>query len=242
MRVPRIFHPAPLGAGLTVELEESAANHVARVLRLRPGAPLILFDGSGGEYAATLGAVGKRNVTVELGAHDAREVESPLAITLAQGIAKGERMDYVVQKAVELGVSRIVPLLTEHCAVRLDAERLEKRQRHWQAIAIGACEQSGRNRVPAVAAPLPLAQWLEQESTEPGLILDPRAAGGIEVLPPPQEGVRLLIGPEGGLSDAEVALARSKGFQGIRLGPRILRTETAALTALAIVQARWGDL
>ena len=160
MRIPRIHHPASLATGGHAELSEAAANHVARVLRLPVGAPLTLFNGQGGEFEAAISTVNKHRVTVEVGAFHDKEREPPLQLWLAQGISRGERMDYTIQKAVELGVSRIIPLFTEHCGVRLDGERLDKRVRHWQGVVIGACEQCGRNRIPQVDTPVTLAQWL----------------------------------------------------------------------------------
>jgi len=242
MRIPRIHQPGPLATGAVVTLSDSAANHVARVLRLPVGAELTLFDGRGGEYAARIHAVGKRDVTAEVGECRAREAESPLAITLVQGIAKGERMDYTIQKATELGVAHIVPVITERCNVRLSDERWEKKLQHWQAVAISACEQCGRNRIPLIDQPLPLAAWLAQDRNELRLSLDPQAAGGIASIAEQPRQVSLLVGPEGGLSEGELAGAQRAGYRGIRLGPRVLRTETAGVAALAVLQARWGDL
>jgi 16S rRNA (uracil1498-N3)-methyltransferase len=242
MRIPRIHQAGPLAPGAVVELGDSAANHVARVLRLPVGAELTLFDGIGGEYAARIHAIGKRSVTAEVGEYRAREAESPLAITLAQGIAKGERMDYTIQKATELGVVRLVPLVTERCNVRLSGERWEKKLQHWQAVAISACEQCGRNRIPTIEQPLTLTAWLAQDSTELRLTLDPLATGGINTISTKPQEVSLLVGPEGGLSEGELVAAQRAGYRGIQLGPRVLRTETAGVTALAVLQARWGDL
>lgn len=243
MRIPRIHHPSPLRSGDTVDLDANAANHVARVLRLAAGAPLILFDGADGEFDAVVEALDKRAVRVRLGEHRRPEREPPLELWLAQGISRGERMDYTVQKAVELGVSRIVPLFTERCGVQLAGERLDKRVQHWRAVAIGACEQCGRNRIPEIAAPRPLSDWLTDAAAAAGtrLVLDPDAAAGLGALPAPAAPLSLLIGPEGGLGERELALARQAGYIGLRLGPRILRTETAAVAALAALLARWGD-
>jgi 16S rRNA (uracil1498-N3)-methyltransferase len=242
MRIPRIHQPGSLAPGAFVELGESAANHVARVLRLPVGAELTLFDGSGGEYVARIHAVGKRSVTAEVGEFRAREAESPLAITLAQGIAKGERMDYAIQKATELGVVRVIPVITERCNVRLSDERWEKKLQHWQAVAISACEQCGRNRIPIIEQPLALAAWLTQDRNELRLTLDPQAATGITTIAEQPRQVSLLVGPEGGLSDSELSSAQRAGYRGVLLGPRVLRTETAGVAALAVLQARWGDL
>jgi len=241
MRIPRIHHPATLAAGLSVELGDSAANHVARVLRLPAGAPLILFDGTGGECEAVVETINKRRVVARVLAHHAHEREAPLELWLAQGISRGERMDYTVQKAVELGVNRIVPLFTERCGVQLTGERLDKRVQHWQAVAISACEQCGRNRLPDIAAPRSLRAWLAESSPALGLVLDPEADMTLSTLAAPTGAVSLLIGPEGGLTDEEIASAKQAGYLGLRLGPRILRTETAAVAALSALLARWGD-
>lgn len=243
MRIPRTYLPIPLTTGATVILDENAANHLIRVLRLKPGAPLILFNGQGGEYRAVLQTADKKGGTAVIGEHLAHDAESPLHITLAQGISRGERMDYTLQKAVELGVTRIVPLITERCEVRLEGERLHKRLQHWQAVAASACEQCGRNRVPPVAQARSLDDWLEQSHDGLRLVLDPLAAQTLtQLIKPEDRRITLLIGPEGGLSDAEIERARQVGFAGIRLGPRILRTETAAVTALSALQVLWGDL
>lgn len=241
MRSIRVYQPGPLRANSRIELEGSAANHVSRVLRLREGADLTLFDGSGGEFPATLARVEKRRVEVQLHEQLEREAESPLAITLVQGISKGERMDYAVQKATELGVRCIVPVETDHGVVSLDEARWEKKRIHWERVAVSACEQSGRNRIPDVAPVTSLRQWLSAGPAGLGLFLDPIEAGSIAELTPEEE-ITLIIGPEGGLSEEERRLAAAQGYRGIRLGPRVLRTETAAVTALSVLQARWGDL
>ena len=241
MRIPRIFHPNPLQANSTIKLDDNAARHVSRVLRLGPGAEIRLFDGQGGEYAAVLHEVGKREVSVSIAEHLAVEVESPLKITLAQGISKGERMDYTIQKAVELGVHRIVPLDTERSVVKLKGERRERKLEHWQGVIISACEQCGRNTLPELLPMQSLSSWLENGLNGTGLVLDHRAANSVNSVESSGE-LTLLIGPEGGLSEAERGLAIDTGYQGLRLGPRVLRTETAALVALSALQARWGDL
>lgn len=241
MRIPRIFHPAPLSSGDRVDLSDTAANHVARVLRLPVGAELVVFNGTGGEFDAAVAAVNKHRVTIAVGNFHQTERESPLPLWLAQGISRGERMDYTIQKAVELGVNRIIPLFTEHCGVQLSGERLEKRVRHWQGVVIGACEQCGRNRIPHVDAPVSLLQWLEVPAAGLRLALDPDAEHSLAQIPTPTRAVTLLIGPEGGLSDREISLAKAAGYAGLRLGPRILRTETAAVAALAAMLGAWGD-
>lgn len=241
MRIPRIFHPETLVAQSQVVLDDNAARHVARVLRLGVDAELTLFDGRGGEYPASIVELDKRQVTVALGDVREIELESPLRITLAQGISKGERMDYTIQKAVELGVSRIVPLSTERSVVNLKGERLEKKLAHWQGVIISACEQCGRNILPELLAQQTLNEWLASRPAGQGLLLDHRAEASLGSLQISGE-LTLLIGPEGGLSEQERQHAIDSGYQGIRLGPRVLRTETAALTALAGLQSRWGDL
>ncbi|MFU8836745.1 MAG: 16S rRNA (uracil(1498)-N(3))-methyltransferase [Thiohalomonadaceae bacterium] len=240
-RVPRIYHPEPLQLGATLELSNQAAQHVARVLRMGEGDALHLFDGQGGEYQAQIRSCDKRQVTVDLLRFDPRESESPLVITLAQGVSKGDRMDYTLQKAVELGVSRIVPLDTERSVVNLKGDRREKKMAHWQGVLISACEQCGRNRVPELLPWQGISNWLAKPLSGLGLLLDHRADQGIHGLPETRELI-LLIGPEGGLADAEREQAVLRGYQGLRLGPRVLRTETAALTAIAALQSRWGDL
>lgn len=241
MRIPRVFHASALATGTRIGLEAAAANHIARVLRLRCGAPIVLFDGSGGEYLATIVSADKRTVDVQVENFVPRDVESPLDITLVQGISRGERMDYTIQKAVELGVNRIVPVVTERSVVKLSGERAAKKIGHWQGVAISACEQSGRNRVPEIEEIRSLSEWLGASFNGTALFLDPRAEGGLGGLGPKTR-VALLVGPEGGLSDAEERNAYSSGYVGLRLGPRVLRTETAGLAAVAVLQALWGDL
>ncbi|WP_435103060.1 16S rRNA (uracil(1498)-N(3))-methyltransferase [Arhodomonas sp. AD133] len=237
----RVHLSGPLAVDEIVDLSGDALQHL-RARRLRPGAELTVFDGNGGEYRARLETLERREATVRLLRHEPREAEPPLPFVLLQGIAKGDRMDLAVQKAVELGITRIVPVFTEHTVVRLDGERMRKRQTHWQRVAVSACEQCGRNRVPAVDTPVSLDRAWEQVDGLQGVVLDPANGCGVEALPPPAAGIALLVGPEGGLSDTEVAAATNRGFEGLGLGPRVLRTETATLAALAVLQARFGDL
>ena len=242
MRLNRVHVEVPVGGRVHVDLDGTAANHVARVLRLRAGDGLILFDDAGGEYAATVVAFGRKTVRVAVGEYRPINRESPLRVTLAQGISRGERMDVVVQKATELGVWRIVPLLTERTVVRLNAAQAANRLRHWRAIAIAACEQSGRNQLPDITAPIGLQEFLVS-SLPDGLRLLLNPDGGLNAKQlPASDTATLLIGPEGGLSDAERTAASAAQFQRLSLGPRILRTETAALAALAIIQQQLGDL
>jgi 16S rRNA (uracil1498-N3)-methyltransferase len=242
MRLNRVHVETPVGGRVHVELDGTAANHVARVLRLRAGDALILFDNAGGEYAASVVSFGRGTVRVAVGEHHPVNRESPLHVTLAQGISRGERMDVVVQKATELGVWRIVPVVTERTVVRLNETRAADRLRHWRAIAVAACEQCGRNSVPEICAPMGLQEFLVSDlPTGLRLLLNPD--GGLSARDlPASAAATLLIGPEGGLSEAERTAATTARFQGLSLGPRILRTETAALAALAIIQQQLGDL
>jgi 16S rRNA (uracil1498-N3)-methyltransferase len=243
MRVTRVYVDAPLEAGGRLTLAGGAAGHLTRVLRLRPGAAVTLFNGRGGEHPASIERVQGSKVTVVVGEHEAIERESPFPLTLAQGVSRGERMDLVVQKATELGVSRLVPVLTERSVVRLDEEQADRKSGHWRAIAIAACEQCGRNRLPEVALPVQLHVLLRQPAHESvRLLLSPSAPRRIEDVPRPASGVTVLIGPEGGLSDAEQEDALAAGFTAVNLGPRVLRTETAAIAALTLLQRQFGDL
>lgn len=245
MRIPRIFNAAAIRAGQSLNLTEQAQRHITQVLRLKAGSALILFDGRGGEYQATLTRVTRHEAIAEVGQHFASECESPLDITLAQGVSRGERMDLTLQKATELGVTAITPLLTERCGVRLSGERLDKKHSHWHGVVVSACEQCGRNRLPAIHSLCSLPNWLTTSDMAGSLclVLSPEAGQPLNALPPPaNNAVTLLVGPEGGLSNNETELAVQQGFQPVRLGPRILRTETAGLAGLAILQALWGDL
>lgn len=244
MSLPRFYCPFALDAGARTSLPPAAAHHAARVLRLNPGDNLILFNGTGGEYRARIIRIGPAGdeVSAEVLEWAAREVEPPLPVLLAQAISGGEKMDYTLQKAVELGVARIQPLQSERSVVRLSGERAQKRVQHWQQVAIAACEQCGRNRIPEVAPIKPLASWLAEDHA-PGLklMLSPQAASRLRDLPQPETGVILLAGPEGGFSAREIEMAKTREFIQARLGPRVLRTETAALAALAAIQSLWGD-
>jgi 16S rRNA (uracil1498-N3)-methyltransferase len=243
MRTNRVYVEKPLlGEGSRCRLEAGAAHHIARVLRLRAGDELIAFDGTGGEYTAVIEQMDKDAVIVSLGAQRAIERESSLAITLAQGIARAERMDWVVQKATELGVACIVPLTAERSIVRLDARQAESRLAHWRAIAIAACEQCGRNRLPRLNAPTSVDEFLSAVPDESlRLLLSPNAKLRARDLDPRTRSVTVLIGPEGGLAESEERAAERRGFTSLSLGPRTLRTETAALATLAALQERLGD-
>ncbi|HEV7489429.1 MAG TPA: 16S rRNA (uracil(1498)-N(3))-methyltransferase [Rhodanobacteraceae bacterium] len=244
MRIPRIYVPQMLRPGREVELPIQAGEHLARVLRLDRGHPLRLFDGSGDEYEAELASLAKRSVTARvLESAAAKDRESPLRITLAQGIARGEKMDWILQKATELGVARIVPIITDRTEVKLDPERAERRVAHWEAVVASACEQCGRSKLPEVREPVKLGDWAASLDDTAGLrlALDPEG----ELTPrdlPENTRATLAVGPEGGLSDHDLATLKAAGFDGLRLGPRILRTETAGLAALAAMQVLLGDL
>jgi 16S rRNA (uracil1498-N3)-methyltransferase len=243
MRLTRVYVDALLESGAQLTLTGSAASHLTRVLRLRPKAALTLFNGRGGEYAASIERVQRSEVQVAIGAHEPIERESPFPLTLAQGVSRGERMDLVVQKATELGVARLVPLLTERSIVRLDEEQSDRKSSHWRAIAIAACEQCGRNRLPEVALPAQLREFLRQPCGDSvRLLLSPAAPQRIEDVSRPAGGATVLIGPEGGLSDAEQEDALTAGFTAVNLGPRVLRTETAAIASLTLLQRAFGDL
>jgi 16S rRNA (uracil1498-N3)-methyltransferase len=236
---PRFHVPFPLAAGAEIELPERAARHVA-VLRLTRGDAMILFDGLGGEYAAQLTRVSRDTAHARIGKRDPVERESPLAITLAQCVSSGDRMDFTLQKATELGVRRIVPLESERSIVRLSRERAERRLAHWRGIVSAACEQSGRNRVPEVGPIAGLDEFLAAPGDGQRLLLSPEATRDLKALPG-GHAVSLLVGPEGGLSPAERARAHAKGYAPVRFGPRVLRTETAPLAAIAAMQVLWGD-
>ncbi len=238
----RIFIAEGLAEGASFDLPENAFRHLVQVLRLREGDPFTAFDGRGGEYDAVLVEISKRSASVGILAHQTIDRESPLDLTLAQCVSKGDRMDFTVQKAVELGVTRIAPLISGRSVVRLDEERWEKKLEHWRGIVVSACEQSGRTAVPMVEVPIALPTWLDDESARgTRLTLDPEAQHSLRELPAPGGPVTLLVGPEGGLSEMELKHAHAAGFIGMRMGPRVLRTETAGVAALAALQSKWGD-
>ena len=238
MRLSRFFIDAPLSLGQH-ELPEAQAHYIGRVLRHAAGDAVQLFDGSGQEYLGALIEVGKKAVRVELREQLAGQAESPLRIHLGQGLSRGERMDWAIQKATELGVSEITPIVSERCEVRLKDERADKRLAHWRQVAISACEQCGRSVLPVIHAPITLAEWQAHVQAELKLVLHPVAAP-LESHARPHS-LAFLIGPEGGLSEAEVNQAKAAGFHAARLGPRVLRTETAPVVALAVAQQLWGD-
>lgn len=242
MRIPRIFTDSPLAVGSQCQLDDNAANHVGRVLRMQAGQALQLFNGDGQDYRATITEAGKKHVQVEVQEASENETESPLRVVLAQTLSKGDRMDYAVQKAVEMGVSEIVPLTTERCDVKLKGDREDKRLRHWQQVAISAAEQCGRARVPEIQPVMTVQQWLEHaQACDLRLVLHHRTEQSLNTLEKPSS-IALMIGPEGGLTAEEIALAESRGFLPVALGPRVLRTETAPVAAIALCQWLWGDI
>ncbi len=239
----RFYCPDKLALGAVVKLPESAAIHAVRALRMSEGDKAILFNGDGFDYACEFTTVKKNSVTAKVNGRNEVNNESPLNITLLQGISSGDRMDYTIQKAVELGVKHIQPIATERSVVKLNQERAKKRLIHWQNVVNSACEQSGRAFVPAVALPLSLSDWLANnpKNNSCRILLNPVGAKRLAELEKPSNEIELLIGAEGGLSQNEIEIASNHGFQSIILGPRILRTETAAVTAISSMHTRWGD-
>lgn len=241
MRTTRIYTDSELVAGTSVCLDERASHHLSRVLRCKSGDPLIVFNGRGSQCDALVENIGKKQVTVTLREQTQPPTESPLQTHLGIGISKGDRFDWVLQKSTELGVTSITPLLTERTEFRLKAERLEKKLYHWQQILISACEQCGRNVIPRLNPPLSLSEWVTASQASLKLVLHHRSSCGLDTGESPGS-VALLIGPEGGLSDSEIGVAEQAGFKALTLGPRVLRTETAPLAALAVIQSLWGDV
>lgn len=239
---PRLYCPQPLEVRTEFALPSAAAHHAARVLRLKTGDAVTLFNGEGGEFGARLIRIDARTVVAAVESKRAIERESPLAVTLAQGLATAERMDYVVQKSVEMGVAAILPLATARSVSRLDAARADRRLEHWRQVAIASCEQCGRNRLPLIHPLRDIEAWLREPSAAAlRLLMSPEADDSLAALERPSGTVELLVGPEGGLTPEEATAATRAGFRAVRLGPRILRTETAALAMLAAVNALWGD-
>jgi 16S rRNA (uracil1498-N3)-methyltransferase len=243
---PRFHCPTPMAVGHRLDLPERVAHHAIKVLRLRRGDALTLFSGAGGEYLARIAGVERACVSVEVSDWLATERESPLSITLVQALQAGEKMDLTVQKAVELGVDRIVPVISRRSVLRLEGQRALRRLEHWRGVVVAACEQCGRNRLPEVLLPERLEQWLRRKPTAGvvRLMLAPAAGYSLANLSAPPAGgsIELLIGAEGGLAPEEARLAVLSGFLSVCLGPRVLRTETAGLAALAAIQFLWGDL
>ena len=240
MRIPRIFTPQVLSVNSVVELTEAPTHYLIKVLRMQAGRELILFNGLGGEHFEIIEKLTKKSVSVKISSFNAENRQSPLSLELAIGISRGERMDWVLQKATELGVSRITPLITERTEIKLDGERAEKKTHHWQQTIISACEQCQRNLLPELSEPVLLGDWIKQCAAEAKFVLHHRDNQGLS-----QDkkiaSVALLIGPEGGLSDNEITQALAHQFSPLTLGPRILRTETAPVAAISLVQYLWGD-
>lgn len=242
MRIPRVYSPQTMAIGDCIELETGAARHLTSALRMNSGQLVTLFNGQGGEYTAELVEAKKGKATVRIAAFDQTNRESSLSIHLAIGISRGERMDWIMQKATELGVSEITPLFTERCEVKLSGDRLHKKVGHWQQVAISACEQSQRNKVPSVNTPIKLEQWQQGCKASLKLVLHHRTDQSLSNMRQPSGPIALLIGPEGGLSEREIEQAISLDFSPLVLGPRVLRTETAPLAAISILQSLWGDM
>jgi 16S rRNA (uracil1498-N3)-methyltransferase len=244
MRIPRIFEPREIIAPEDeFSLGEDGSGHVGRVLRMQEGMKLVIFNGTGTDYPAVITAVTRKEVTVKITEAVKISNESPLSIILGQVISRGEKMEFTIQKAVELGVAEITPLNSRYCGVRLPADRLEKKCDQWRKIIISACEQCGRSVIPKLNPVMTLEEFLDYKTSAPCLNLHPRAPTSISGMKEDlSNGVRLIIGSEGGLSQEEIELARSKGCTEVLLGPRVLRTETAALTAISILQNCYGDM
>ena len=244
MALHRLYIDNPLRTGSELRLDEEPARYIGRVLRLRAGDPLRVFNGENGEFAAEIRSLARSRATLLVGEYIQVATESPLKVHLVQGISRGERMDFVVQKATELGVKRISPVLTEYGVVKLDTDRAAKRRGHWQKVAASACEQSGRIRPPLIDTPRSLKSWFGEQPNDADidLLLKPGATTALTALTAPKTKICVLVGPEGGFSPVEYEDAAIAGFKEVSLGPRILRTETAALAAVAILQSQWGDL
>jgi len=241
MRLSRLYIDKPLQAGQSVKLDGEELNYVSRVLRLKPGNAVTLFNGQGGEYSGTISELHKRQCIIDIDAFSDIDTESTLNITLVQCISRGERMDITLQKATELGIQRIQPVFSKHCTVVLEGKRLEKRHNHWQGVIRSACEQSGRNILPLLEPAIALNDYLATTTNNTCLLLDPLAKTSLKDLPVPDSDIQLLVGPEGGFSEQERQSAYDNGYQGVQLGPRVLRTETAAIAAMAAIQVLWGD-
>lgn len=240
MRIPRIYTSSSLSLGEHFPMDGSAANHMLRVLRMEVGRQVVLFNGNGAEYPATIISTQKKSLLLEINEVISRSAESPLQIHMGQAISRGDRMDYSIQKAVELGVLDITPIFSERSEVRLKGERLEKKMNHWEGVIIAACEQCGRNTLPKLHLPQTVQDWSSATECNLKLVLHHRAVTDLNSFEQPQS-TALLIGPEGGLTDIEIDAAEKSGFRSVLFGPRILRTETAALCAISVLQAKWGD-
>ena len=242
MRTLRLFTPEALKIDNKVCLDKSAVHYLHRVLRDSVGQPIVLFNGQGGEYSGLISMLTKNHAEILIHDFHAEQRESYLQIHLGIGLSRGDKMDWIVQKATELGVAKITPLFTERTEVKLSGDRLDKRQQHWQQVAISACEQCQRNLVPVIRSAETIGQWIDSTIATSKVVLHHRCVRPLTELSSPDGDLTLLIGPEGGLSDAEISLAEGKDFQAVRLGPRVLRTETAPLAAISVAQSLWGDM
>ena len=242
MRIPRIYLPLSLTSEQLFELTDHAFQHTVKVLRMKQDSKIIVFDGKGNEYDASLQQISKKNAFIKTGQAIEKCSESNLAIHLGLGISKGDRMDFAIQKAVELGVTEITPLFTEHCIVNLDEKRTQKKMKHWQGIIISACEQSGRSVMPKLNMSMDLMEWSKQIQ-DTSLIFDPLATKTLKDIQPKNKNINITIGPEGGLSKTEISeITKESNFHAVKFGPRILRTETAAVSSITAIQLLWGDL
>lgn len=241
MRIPRFYEPSDFSIGQIHSLSDATTQHVSRVLRMKAGDQITLFNGNGSEFLCTLARVDKRHVDVNIIEQVSTSRSSPLKIHIGQSISRGERMDYAIQKATELGMSRMTPLFTERCEVRLNDDRRDKRSKHWQQIAISACEQSLRNELPHIEPIQPIQDWLNNVEADLKLVLHHHTEQPLGNFPRPAS-IALLIGPEGGLTEEEVTAALNAGFKPVALGPRVMRTETTPVAAQAVLQYLWGDL
>lgn len=242
MRIPRIYLPLDIEHNKLVELKESNFQHVIKVLRLKKDSQLTVFDGRGNEYSALVEQIKKKSARIKIIKKVDSKTESNLSIHLGLGISKGERMDFAIQKAVELGVTEITPLFTKHCVVNLNEKRIQKRLHHWKGIIISACEQSGRSILPKLNTTLTLTKWTESIN-DTCIVFDPLASTTLKKITPENDNINLIIGPEGGLSSEEISiLKKEKNFHAVKFGPRILRTETAAISSITAIQTLWGDL
>jgi 16S rRNA (uracil1498-N3)-methyltransferase len=241
--MPRFYCPQPLAVGLLIDLPEAVAHHV-HVVRLAPGESITLFNGEGGEYTAVLHTVEKRRASAEIKAHTARDAELPYAVTVAQALPEASKMDWIIEKAVELGAAAIQPLAARRCVVKLSGDRAEKKLAHWQGVIVSASEQSGRNRLAQLAPVDEFKDWIAQQDLHRRVILTPRASQSLAdwARHQPPQALTIMVGPEGGFSDDEENLAVAQGALPLSMGPRILRTETAALAALAALNASWGGM
>lgn len=241
MRIPRIYTPQALSSNSKIELEPEASRHILKVLRMEAGRPLTLFNGDGNQYSGSISRINGKNAVVILQQEESLPNIPDIDIELAIGMSKGDRLELVIQKATELGASKITPLFTERCEIKLNAERAEKKLASWKQIAIGACEQCQRNVIPNISAPTKLSDYLEKCKSEAKFVLHHRSEQTLEGMSKPNSAA-ILIGPEGGLSDTEIKLAETRGFAPLTLGPRVMRTETAPLATLSVMQFLWGDL